>query len=224
MDENEFENSPQYSVPKPGRSPSSISMLNNTSPIPSQLKEQVKSHGPSNKNISSSVKNDINYSDGIPMGLSKEEASPSKVIDNKSVAVEKGGETRTLGQDRDRINNLAQKEKRLAEAGVTRKKAYQVISEALEAVITTEYRDAQGNVRYKQTPDFEKRKWAVEKALIMFGDAIERKEIEYDIGDSTLSRYKAMSVADMKARMADLILGKSVSRLPAIDVNTEGNK
>lgn len=135
---------------------------------------------------------------------SNSEASPSKRL---SPPVE-----------RDKINNLPQKEKKLEEAGVTRRKAYAVIYEALTAVKITEYRDAQGNVKYKETSDFERNKWGAEMAIKMFGDAIERKEVEYDISDSALSKLRSLSVAELKARAADILLGKNATRIPPVDI------
>lgn len=135
----------------------------------------------------------------------KPEASPLKVISN----------------ERDRINNLAQKEKRLAEAGVTRRKAYQVIADLLDAVKTIQQTDDQGNVKWVEAPDMEKRFKGAELAIKMFGDMIERREVEYSVGDETLEKMKKLSVAELKARASELLLGKSVSRLPPLDVTPE---
>ena len=56
--------------------------------------------------------------------------------------------------------------------------------------------------------DIDKQRWGAEMAIKMFGDMIERKEIEMDVGDKTLDRLRSLSVAELKARAADLILGK----------------
>lgn len=118
----------------------------------------------------------------------------------------------------DKINNLVQKETNLAKAGVTRYKYMMRIAEALDAVKTVEYRDSQGNVKYRQEPDVARNQWGVEQAAKLYGDMIERKEIEHDLGDKTLEKFKSLSVAELKARAADILLGKPVSRLPVIDV------
>ena len=57
--------------------------------------------------------------------------------------------------------------------------------------------------------------WGAEMAIKMFGDMIERKEIEMDVGDKTLDRLRSLSVAELKARAADLILGKKVQVVDA---------
>lgn len=108
----------------------------------------------------------------------------------------------------DKINNLVQKESALGRVGVTREKAYQVIYDALEATHWVDEYDEQGNCRRVLRPHVQRRQWGSEIAIKMFGDMIERKEIEHDIGDRTLDRFRAMSVADLKARCADILLGK----------------
>lgn len=142
----------------------------------------------------------------VPSNVLKEEASPSKVIETKTVAVEKGIPVKSR---RDKINSLEQKEARLEEAGVTRLKYMRRISEALDAVKTVEYRDAQGNVKYRQEPDVARNQWGVEMAAKLCGDLIERKEIEHDIGEDTLARMKGLTVGELKARAADILLGKN---------------
>ena len=136
---------------------------------------------------------------------SQTEASPSKVISQSSPDKKK----------RDRINSLEQKEENLSKAGVTRYKYMLRIAEALDATKKVEYRDAQGNVKYREEPDFEKNKWGAEMAAKLHGDLIERKEVEHDIGETTLSRFKAMSVAELKARALQILEGKN----RIIDVN-----
>ena len=148
-------------------------------------------------------------------GLSADKPSPSS-----GVVVSEGRES-DAKPDRDKINSLPQKEKAMSRVGLTRALPYQRIVEALEAVIEIKLRDKDGHEHITTTPDFERNKWGTEMALKAFGDLIERKEIEYDVGDKTLEKYKAMSVEQMKARMAELLLGRPVSRLPAIDVETE---
>ena len=144
-----------------------------------------------------------------------EDPSPSKGLSGKDPSV--------IKPERDKINNLPQKEKRLEEAGVTRRKAYQVIADALEAVIEYEVRDSDGMAIKKTRPDLEKRKWGAEMALKVFGDLIERKEIEYDISEGALARLKKLSVSELKARAADILLGKNTSRIAAIDVTPEAS-
>lgn len=122
----------------------------------------------------------------------------------------------------DRINNLVQKEESLSKAGVTRYKYMLRIAEALDAVKVVEYRDSSGNVRYRNEPDVARNQWGVDQAAKLYGDMIERKEIEHDLGDKTLDRFRSLSVAELKARAADLLLGKPVSRLtplgPVVDI------
>lgn len=137
---------------------------------------------------------------------------------NKGVALSK---QETGGAAPDKINNLVQKEKALVRAGVTRAKAYKVISDALEAMKWMDMVDSSGNVKKELVPDLEKQRWGCEMAVKMFGDLIERKEVEYGVSDSTLEKFKALSVSELKARAADLLLGKTVSRLGPIDVEGE---
>lgn len=132
-----------------------------------------------------------------PNGGIQEEPSPSKVISSK---------TYTAGVDK--INNLVQKESALGKVGVTREKAYAVIAKALDAKKWMDVVDEQGNVRRELVDDLEKQKWGAEMAIKMFGDMIERKEIEHDLGDRTLDRLRALSVSELKARAADILLGK----------------
>ena len=108
----------------------------------------------------------------------------------------------------DKINNLVQKEIALGRVGVTREKAYKVIAQALDAKKWMDVVDKQGNVKQEWVDDIEKQRWGAEMAIKMFGDMIERKEIEMDVGDKTLDRLRSLSVAELKARAADLILGK----------------
>ncbi len=85
------------------------------------------------------------------------------------------------------------------------------IAEALDAVIEYEVRDAEGNVIKKTRPDEKRNQWGAEMAAKLHGDLIERKEIEHDIGETTLARLKGLSVAELKARAADILLGKGQS-------------
>lgn len=139
---------------------------------------------------------------------------------NKDVTLSKQETERPASPDK--INNLMQKEKALVKAGVTRAKAYAVIAAALESVKWMDVVDGQGNVRRELLPDLDKQRWGCEMAVKMFGDLIERKEVEYGVSESTLEKFKALSVVELKARAADLLLGKTVSRLEPIDVEGEG--
>ena len=79
-------------------------------------------------------------------------------------------------QDIDRIGNNKQKESALYKAGVDRYKAFLFVKESLEATIRTEYRDSQGNVKYKDSPDVRRREWAVEQIGKYFGDFVTKTE------------------------------------------------
>ena len=147
------------------------------------------SHGPYGKNSSSSIKNGVETPDGDAMVL-----STGKKLDGV--------------KNLDKINNLVQKEIALGRVGVTREKAYRVIASALDAKKWMDVEDKQGNVKQEWVDDIEKQRWGAEMAIKMFGDMIERKEIEMDVGDKTLDRLRSLSVAELKARAADLILGK----------------
>lgn len=118
----------------------------------------------------------------------------------------------------DKINNLVQKETNLSKAGVTRYKYMLVIAEALEATKMGDVIDEQGNVKREMIPDIARRQWAAEQAARLYGDMIERKEIEHDLGDKTLERFQRLSVNELKARAAEIIAGKPQGRLPPIDV------
>lgn len=108
----------------------------------------------------------------------------------------------------DKINNIVQKEIALGRVGVTREKAYRVIAQALDAHKWMDVIDKQGNIKQEWCADLDKQRWGAEMAIKMFGDMIERKEIEMDVGDKTLDRLRALSVSELKARAADLLLGK----------------
>lgn len=133
----------------------------------------------------------------------KPQASPSKVIGEAS-----GSAVISPPKNLDKINNLVQKETALGRAGVTREKAYRVIATALDAHKWMDVVDKQGNVKQEWVADVDKQRWGAEMAGKLFGDFIERKEIEMDVGDKTLDRLRALSVAELKARAADLLLGK----------------
>lgn len=119
----------------------------------------------------------------------------------------------------DKINNIVQKETRMARVGVTREKYLRVIAESLEAMKVGDVVDSQGNVKRELIPDHTRRQWAAEKAALLFGDMIERKEIEHDIGDKTLEKFKGMSVDDLKKKARDILAGK-----PVIDVTPAVNR
>lgn len=177
---------------------------------------------PSGQNEPVAIDNKHAYKKVVIKETILKEPSSLSAIDNKTVAIEKVivKSESYIKPERDKINSLPQKEKKLEEAGVTRRKAYQVIYEALTSVKTIPYRDKEGNEQFRIEPDFEKNKWGTEMAIKMFGDAIERKEIEYDIGETTLARLKGLSVAELKARAAEILLGKNTSRLPVTDAET----
>ena len=142
------------------------------------------------------------------------QASPSLGVSNIPGEEKKGGinisggDILGGGKNLDKINNLVQKEVALSRVGVTREKAYRVIASALDAKKWMDVVDKQGNVKQEYVDDIEKQRWGAEMAVKMFGDMIERKEIEMDVGDKTLDRLRALSVAELKARAADILLGK----------------
>lgn len=105
----------------------------------------------------------------------------------------------------DKINNIVQKETQMKEAGVSRYKYLLVIAEGLEAIKMGDVVDSQGNVKREMIPDINRRQWAAEQAAKLYGDMIERKEIEHDIGDKTLERFRSLSVADLKQRARDIL-------------------
>lgn len=168
-----------------------------------------KSRSPSTQKGTHPTNPIIQISSHIEDGFLKLTPSPSKGL---SVEEDSGK------RERDRINNLVQKEKSLEASGLTRKKYMEVIGRQLNKKKSIETRDGQGILKIVEVDDDVAQRWAVEKLAVIFGDMIERKEIEHDLGDKTLERFKALSVAELKARAADLLLGKPVSRLPALDV------
>lgn len=109
---------------------------------------------------------------------------------------------------RDAVNNLTQKESAMAKAGVTREKTYAVIARLLEAKKWADVIDSQGNCRREMVDDLERQRGGVEMALKAFGDLIERREIEVDVGDKTLEVYRSMSVSELKKKASELLLGK----------------
>lgn len=115
----------------------------------------------------------------------------------------------------DKINNIVQKEIAMARAGVSREKTYAVISRLLGAKKWAEVVDKQGNVKTEWVDDLDRQRQGAEMALKAMGDLIERKEIEVDMGDKTLDAYKRMSVAELKRRATELLLGKSAG--PIVD-------
>ncbi len=156
--------------------------------------------------------NQLLKTNGSPI-VSDKVGSPSVVVSDT------GSSGPSEPRNRDKINNLIQKEKSLESAGLSRKKYMEVIARQLNKKKWQETRDEQGNVKMVQVDDDLAQRWAVDKLAVIFGDMIERKEIEHDLGDKTLDRFRALSVSELKARAVDLLLGKPVSRLPAIDVD-----
>lgn len=114
----------------------------------------------------------------------------------------------------DKINNLVQKESALARAGVSRYKYMLVIAEALEAVHWVDESDEQGNVKRVLRPHVARRQWGAEQAARLYGDMIERKEIEHDLGDKTLDRFRSLSVAELRAKAAEILQGRVID-IPA---------
>lgn len=118
----------------------------------------------------------------------------------------------------DKINNLVQKETNLARAGVTRYKYMLVIAEALEATHWVDESDEQGNIKRILVPHAMRRQWGAEQAAKLYGDMIERKEIEHDLGDKTLDRFRALSVKELKERAQEILQGTPRARIKPIDV------
>lgn len=115
----------------------------------------------------------------------------------------------------DKINSLVQKELQMKAVGVTRRKYLIVIAEALEAVEMkkSDKLDEQGKYPMIEVPCWELRRWGAEQASKLFGDQIERKEIEHDIGDKTLDRFKSLSVAELKERAQAILKGSPVKHI-----------
>ena len=146
----------------------------------------------------------VNKHASVTVGVKETDPSPIKRVSSKDPLASNVISSKNL----DKINNLVQKEIALGRVGVTREKAYRVIASALDAKKWMDVVDKQGNVKQEWVDDIDKQRWGAEMAIKMFGDMIERKEIEYDVGDKTLDRLRSLSVAELKARAADLILGK----------------
>lgn len=83
--------------------------------------------------------------------------------------------------DIDRVNNLAQKESAMAEAGVTRLKTYRAINNLLTATKTVE-EVVDGNVVKREIPDVAANAKGAELALKAFNDS---KELQSAIGAVT---------------------------------------
>lgn len=77
----------------------------------------------------------------------------------------------------DKINKKAMKEKAMEIAGLTQVKYMTVIAEALEAVIKVETM-IDGKIEIHEEPDWARRQWGSEQCTKLFGDQVERKEIE----------------------------------------------
>lgn len=118
----------------------------------------------------------------------------------------------TTVEPTDKINNLVQKEKNLKVVGVTRRKVYQVIADSLDAVIEKKEL-INGEYKITYTPDLDKQRWGAELAIKMFGDMIERKEIEHDIGDKTLEKFRSLSVQQLRDRAKAILEGSPVKRI-----------
>lgn len=110
----------------------------------------------------------------------------------------------------DQINNVTQKEREMKKAGVTRYKYLKVIAEALEAEKMIDVVMPNGNVVREMGPDTRRREWGAEMAAKLSGDMIEHKEIVHDIGDKTLERFKAYSVAELKEKARHILDAKAV--------------
>ncbi len=154
--------------------------------------------------------------DGKMIMGSEREASPSERVSSTEPSASQiisSNNGVISGKNLDKINNLVQKEIALGRVGVTREKAYKVIAAALDAHRWMDVMDKQGNIKQEWVPDLDKQRWGAEMAIKMFGDMIERKEIEHDLGDKTIDRLRALSVAELKSRAADLLLGKRVGAI-----------
>lgn len=113
----------------------------------------------------------------------------------------------------DRINNISQKEGSLSKVGISREKYLKVIARALTATKTVKDSKPDESGRYPmiEVPDDDLQKWGAEKAMLLFGDMIEHKEIKHDLGDSTLAELRKMSVAELKEKARMILEGKVVS-------------
>lgn len=118
----------------------------------------------------------------------------------------------------DQVNNLTQKQAAMARAGVTREKTYVVIAKLLDAKKWGQVTDSQGNVKWEETDDLDKQKLGADMALKAFGDMVERKEIEVEAGDNLLAAYRGMSVKELKARAAELLLGKKSAMVTEAEI------
>lgn len=77
----------------------------------------------------------------------------------------------------DRVNNIIHKERAMYEAGVTRRRTYEVICELLTAVKRVVGYDSRGMEVVTEEPDLDKRKMGAELALKAFGDLKEMKDV-----------------------------------------------
>lgn len=97
-----------------------------------------------------------------------------------------------------KINNIIQKEDAMHYLGLTRRKYLIVIVEALEAVVRSEYRDGEGNVKYREEPDFDKRKWGAEQAAKLFGDYIQHVDANVRVTHSVEELLNVFEKAKLK--------------------------
>ena len=86
--------------------------------------------------------------------------------------------TVSIPQDRDRINNVKQKESALHKAGVNRYKAFQVVARSLVAKKWVDEPDLQGNIKRIQVDDVPRQQWAAEMVAKYFGDFVTKPEGE----------------------------------------------
>ena len=100
--------------------------------------------------------------------------------------------------DIEKINNVAQKEKAIARAGLSRYRYMLVIADALEANKWIDEPDVQGNIRRVQIPDAPRRQWAVEQAAKLFGDYVTQVNADIKVSHSVEQLINVFSKARLK--------------------------
>lgn len=112
-----------------------------------------------------------------------------------------------MPQEIDKINNITQKELAMHKAGLHRDKVMRHISDSL--IATKDERQLQKDGTYKlvPVPDLERRDWAVEKSMELFGD---NKNPTVHIGDNNVVQTNlTVNVGELtQEQLIDILLGR----------------
>lgn len=119
-----------------------------------------------------------------PKIITEDELENDQTDINVPLVVPLAGEAKILPREKQRINNIAQKEEAMHLMGLTRVKYIRVIIDALEAYKWADVIQKNGNVKEEWVPDIDKQRWGAEQAAKLFGDYIQHVDANIKVTHS----------------------------------------